>query len=877
MEPAQESPAERPEREGPPIDPYTAMTPRFWWLARAFAQRFFTGFQLEPGSTEELRKLEARGAVVYVMRYSSRLDYFLFNWLFLSEGIRLSCAANGIRYFYYRPPGKAFRLLFAAIVERLRRGSHRVRERQIVRTRRILSEGGSLFLFMRTAKVGQRWRSRRGAVASGHSELDYLREVVDTCFAQPIPVALVPLALFWRKGSRRQRRFLNVFYGAPARPSDTGKIISFLWNYRNLAVRVGTPIDLRAFVDERRTDGRERVVKQVRRSLMIFLRREEKPVLGAALRVLEKIEEAVMVEPEVQRAIEAVAAGRRSHARVEARARRYLREIAARPSATTLAILDGIVSWMFERLFGRVEVHGLDRIVEAAKLHPLVLVPSHRSHFDYLILSWLFYERHLVPPHVAAGINLAFWPLGPVFRRAGGFFLRRSFEGEPLYTAVFRSYVGLLIKDGATQEFFIEGTRSRTGKTLTPRLGMLSMIVEAFSRGVRSDLYLVPVGFTYERLVEESSMTEERHGEQKTRESLLGLVRSRRLLRHRFGSVMVRFGEPISLAERVRAERLTPSQGDPEDRSELRRIIEQLGYELCWRINGLITAGRSAVSSAALLSSPGQGLREEEFRARVEELGAILQLLQVPLSEPLEHALREGQPEATLELLLQSHLVERKASRTGGLLHYAANVRDRLDYYRTTIAPALVWPAVLALALRVDGTRESVLGEASAWLELLRFEYFPPSNEEERRRTLERLLDHMLARGWLAAGASGELTVLPAGASWLAFLVTPIRPVIDAYGALFEAVEVLEGAEVRKQLLEEARSILQDQLLVGEVCLPEAVSPVTLQNALALLVQEDVLCCEGRPTRPNTRFEPGPRWEHLHMLRKRVAGVLGSR
>jgi hypothetical protein len=196
------------------------MTPRFWWLARAFAQRFFAGFQLEPGSTEGLRKLEARGAVVYVMRYSSRLDYFLFNWLFLSEGIRLSCAANGIRFFYYRPLGKAFRLLFAGIVERLRRGSHPLRERQILRTRQILSEGGSLFLFLRTAKIGQRWRTRRGAVASGHSELDYLREVVDTCFAQPIPVALVPLALFWRKGSRPQRRFLNVFYGAPARPSS---------------------------------------------------------------------------------------------------------------------------------------------------------------------------------------------------------------------------------------------------------------------------------------------------------------------------------------------------------------------------------------------------------------------------------------------------------------------------------------------------------------------------------------------------------------------------------------------------------------------------------------------------------------------------------
>ncbi len=875
--PAQEGPLERPVLRGAAADPYTAMTPRFGNLARAFGRRFFSGFRLGPGAAEELRKLEARGAVVYVMRYSSRLDYFLFNWLFVSDGIRLSSVANGIRFYYYRPLGEALRLLFTGTLARLRRGFHGMRERQILRTRQVLREGGSLFLFLRTDKIGQALRTRRGAVASGHSELDYLREVVDTCFAEPVPVALVPLALFWRKGSRRERRFLNVFYGAPARPTDTGKVISFLWNYRNLAVRVGTSIDLRAFVDERREGGRERVVKQVRRALMIFLRREEKPVLGAALREVEKIEGAVMAEPELQRTIDEIARSPRSRARAEARARRYLREIAARQSPTALAILDVIVGWMFERLFGRVEVHGLDRIVEAAKLHPLVLVPSHRSHFDYLILSWLFYERHLVPPHVAAGNNLLFWPLGPIFRRAGGFFLRRSFEGDPLYTAVFRSYIRLLIKDGATLEFFIEGTRSRTGKTLTPRLGMLGMIIEAFAHGVRRDVYLVPVGFTYERLVEESSMTEQRRGSQKTGESFLELLRARRILGHRFGSVIVRFGEPISLAERVRGDLLAQGQDDPERRDALRGVTERLGHELCWRINGLITAGRSAVSATALLATPTQGLRDEEFRARVEGIGALLQFLEVPISEPVERALKEGQPEAMLELLLHARLVERKASRAGDLLYHAADVRDRLDYYRATILPALVWPAVLALSLRTGGTRDEVLREASAWLDLLRLEYFPPGSDTERRRMLERVLKHILVRGWAVAEPSGELTAPPDPMGWLEFLAAQIQPVLEAYRALFQVVDAYQGAEVRKQILEETGSVLKDHLLIGEAHFPESESPVTFQNALALLLREDVLRCEENPLRPDARFEPGPRWEQLEGLRERVAGALVSR
>ena len=858
-------------------DPYSAMTPRFGGPARIFGQRFFRGFQLGTRAVDELRKLEGQGAVVYVMRYASRLDYFLFNWLFLSEGIRLSTAANGIRFYYYRTFGQAVRRFFSGNLERLRRGSHGMREQQIVRMRQIVREGGSFFLFLRTDKIGQGLRTRRGAVASGHSELDYLREVVDSCFAEPVPVALVPLALFWRKGSRRRRRFLNLFYGGPGRPSDTTKVLSFLSNYRNLAVRVGTSIDLRAFVDGRREEGRERVVKQVRRSVMIFLRREEKPVLGAALRELWKIEEAVMAEPELRRTIAEVAAGQRSPARVEARARRYLREIAARQSPTALAILDVVVGWMFDKVFGRVEIHGVERIVEAAKLHPLVLLPSHRSHFDYLLLSWLFYERHLVPPHVAAGINLSFWPLGPIFRRAGGFFLRRSFEGDPLYTAVFRSYMRLLIKDGATQEFFIEGTRSRTGKTLMPRLGLLSMVVEAFARGVRRDVYLVPIGFTYEGLVEESSMTEERRGAKKTGESLFNLLRSRRLLRHRYGSVIVRFGEPVSLAERVRADLLSAGEASGEAKDELRRITERLGDELCRRINGLVTAGRSAVASAALLARPGRGLREDEFRARVKEVGALLELLQVPLSERVEQALAAGQPEATLELLLQSRLVERKTSRAGDLLHYPDEVRDRLDYYRATLAPALVWPAALALALRSGGTREEVLQEADSWLELLRSEYFPPADVHQRRVILERVLAHLETRDWVHAAASGELSVPTEAQSWLAFLAAQIEPVLEAYAALFQVVEAVEGTEVRKQILEEAQSVLKDQLLVGEARFPEAVSPVTFQNTLALLLREKVLRCDGSPLKPGTRFEPGPRWDEFKNLSGRVASALATR
>ena len=187
-------------------------------------------------------------------------------------------------------------------------------------------------------------------------------------------------------------------------------------------------------------------------------------------------------------------------------------------NSTWLAIGAATVGALFKRLFASIEVHRLNEIAEDAKRHPIVLVPSHRSYFDFLILSWLFYQNYLVPPHIAARENMAFGPFGYLFRNMGAFYLRKSFD-DPLYKEVFRAYVAYLVREGFTQEFFIEGGRSRTGKNLAPRLGMLSWDVDAFLEGNRKDLFFVPIAVSYERLVEESGMVEELDGGKKKEES----------------------------------------------------------------------------------------------------------------------------------------------------------------------------------------------------------------------------------------------------------------------------------------------------------------------------------------------------------------------
>ncbi len=843
------------------------MTEHFGRLAQSFGRRFFAEFDFEPGVAEPLRGLERSGAVVYVMRYGSRLDYFLFNWLFLAAGLRLSSFANGIRFYYYRPLPEALRLLWRAVLERVRRGYPGMRARSLAHARGVLASGGSMFLFLRTDKIGARLApTRRGALESGRSEHDFLEELVRAEFDLGGPVQLVPLALFWRKGPRLERRFLNLFYGAPERPTDTGKVISFLWNYRNLAVRVGQPIDLEAFVRERRASGEAAaiVARKVRRALMIFLRREEKPVAGAALRPLPRVEQLVLADPEVRRAIaDAAALARRPPERLQLAARRMLREIAAAPSPTMLAALDVLVTRILGRLFEGIEVRGLERVVEDAKLHPLVLIPCHRSHIDYVILSWLFYEHHLVPPLVAAGINLAFWPLGPIFRRAGAFFLRRSFDGDRLYATVFRTYVMQLLRDGTTQEFFIEGTRSRTGRTLPPRLGMLSMLIEAYARGVRSDVRLVPIGFSYERVVEEASLVEERRGAGKTGENLSGLLRARRLLRRRFGRVVVRFGESISLAEVIGPSRPLPGPAPEAEVAQRREKTAVLAREIARQLSELVAAGRTHVAAAALLASPAEGVRREELVRRVRQLAAVLERAGTTLGEALREDLA-GDLESTLAFLAEAGLIERVHDREGEIVRVEPSQRVVLDYYRNAISAALAPPAALALALRLGKTDAEAIAAASDWLDVLRGEFFPPPRE----RLAELLAQHLEALRALGPrdGAAAR--------DWIALCAAQIVPTQLAYRAVWSAVLDADGHGDVAALLAGSRDAVRRELLLGESRYPEAENPSSLENALAFLVEDQVLRCDAGLRKRGARIAPGPRFDELEGLAARLAGAL---
>jgi glycerol-3-phosphate O-acyltransferase len=862
-------------RAAPNVTHLAAMTPRFNLFFRGFARRFFRDIGLDASTVARLRDLEQRGSVIYVMRYASRLDYFLFNALFLREGLRLSRFANGIRFYYYRPIFEALRMALT----RSRNVSQEVEVAQArAQARQLVDAGESLFLFMRTARLRSWLRGKRGAIEQGRSEFDLLQEIVRTAWDSDRTVHVVPLALFWRKGPRARRRFLNLSYGAATRPTDLAKVMAFLTTYRGLRVKVGDAVDLGSFIERRRDEGEQAVARKLRRTILMFLYREEKIVEGPTLEPRHKVQETVIRDSRVQNAIEDLSREKnRPLEWARAEAEKMVREIAANMNSTFLAILNFVVGLINRRLFVSIEVSGIDKVAEYAKRHPLVLVPSHRSYFDFTIMSCLFYENHLVPPHIAARDNMAFGPFGFIWRRAGAFFMRKSFD-DPLYKEVFRAYLAYLIREGFTQEFFIEGGRSRTGKTTAPRLGILTWNVEAFLGSSRRDLFFVPIAITYERLVEEGAMIGELEGGKKRDESIIGLVRARKYLQRRFGTAFVNFGEPISLADALGEDRERFAAGAPESEADKRAFIERLGNRIAERINWAVVPNATSVAACAVLGERRRGQFRDDLVARMQEIVDLLRLQDVRLTPAL--AGDEGDFRESIASLLRMDLVHSKQDSRGEILYFEESRRRALDLYRNSIVHFLAAPSLLARRLLAGPATDADLREDLAtWLDVFYGEFFTPRGVVMASH-FDALLDHFARYGWVER-SDGHVRATEKGMPTFRRLAEQTRGVVEVYFTTFAAAQALEDSISSNGLRKGAEEQYERSDLLGEVDRREAANPVTFANAVDALVKRGVLQREAASETPaparDVIYVPGPAFDDLPALRERLAAALAAR
>src|SRR6185503_5978035 len=387
---------------------------------------------------------------------------------------------------------------------------------------------------------------------------DLIRALFAMQRSRSTPILLVPQVFVWTKSpDRREAGVVDALLGTREWPGKIRTTMQFLRNYKNVIFRAGEPVDLAEFLGGAEGEGNgasaeddDARVRRLTYALLRRLERERRTIVGPVRKANDRMRTEIIKSPRLQGIIRDLAGeGEKERLVLTNRAFGMLRELESQPEAGVIRALDVALDTIVNRIYDGVEVdqEGLERVRDAAKRGTLVLLPSHKSHLDYLMLSFVFFHANLQLPLIAAGDNLSFFPLGLVLRRGGAFFIRRSFSGDRLYGSVVDAYVRRLIREGFSIEFFLEGGRSRTGKLLPPKLGLLNMVVEAAMAVPNKELFFVPVSIGYDRLVEGSSYVRELTGGEKQDEDARGLLKTTGLLRGRYGRLNIQFGEILSL------------------------------------------------------------------------------------------------------------------------------------------------------------------------------------------------------------------------------------------------------------------------------------------------------------------------------------------
>jgi glycerol-3-phosphate O-acyltransferase len=376
-------------------------------------------------------------------------------------------------------------------------------------------------------------------------------------------------------------------------------------------------------------------------------------------------------------------------------ARKHALEIAANYSESFIRFMSAVLGWLWNRLYDGVDFEHVEALNEIGDGAEIIYVPCHRSHMDYLLLSYVIYRKGFAVPHVAAGINLNLPVIGRFLRKGGAFFLRRTFKGDALYATVFAKYLGFMMARGHSLEYFIEGGRSRTGRLLSPRTGMLSMTLRAYLRDPKRPVFFIPVYFGYERIVEGRTYIGELSGVPKKKESLPGLLKAVvSVLRSKLGRVHVNLGRPIALDAVL--EQHNPqwrSVQEPQARAGwIGEAIADLGRRINVEINAAAAVTPVNLVAMAMLATPRQAMPEADLASQIELYQRLLR--DAPYG-PLVTVAADGGAQM-IRYLEAMGMLERQKHPLGDIMRMNPENAVLATYYRNNVLHLFALPSLLA-------------------------------------------------------------------------------------------------------------------------------------------------------------------------------------
>ncbi len=772
-------------------------------------------------NVETTRRCLKKGAVVHVQQYRSYLDYLILNY-FLKQ--------HDLPPVAFSEPNFMVRLIkgFSQTLGLVRRSS--------VNTGDVASSQYLFFL------------QHRGKFLSvkAATKVELLENLLQIQSHQEEPIFLIPQLTIWSKRPISVKRsWLDIFFGNPYQPGRIRKLIIFLRNYRQAFVRYGEPIDLSEWITGtgKRRQPKDNSIRELRWQIFQYFTEERVAVTGPSTRPRTWVLESVMKSAPVVKVMRELAAEEQvSIEEIELRSAKILSVMSADYRYSFIVFGDWVMSMVFRRIFSPIVVDkkGFERIRELLKKHPVIFTPSHKSHIDYLIFSSVMFNQRMAPPHIIAGENLSFFPMGYFFRHMGAIFIRRSFGGDRLYQVLLKTYLNHMLEARYSQEFFIEGGRSRTGKLLLPRLGILSIYVDGFLQNPSRDIMIQPISINYSKLIEQGSYSRELEGGEKKKESTGQLMSLWKVLKLRYGGLYLNAGDAISLKDYIESQVEDISDVDERER---RKIVKSLGDEIIYRINQAATVTASSLVALALLSTGKRGVTQSDLVAKVE---FILQYLKdnttARFTEELSNPLWAVSD--TLNMLKRDGNIN--IHQIGKETIYTINESKRLslDFYKNNIIHFFMSPAMLALAFLSCNSKEvskKDLRERTRFLAgLFSFEFVfdQDSTFQEKFNTL---LEQFTASGILVDSGS-KMKLGQDAEDSVSLFASAIRNFLESYWVVARVLPALMEKRMNQSrfmelVMEEGKKLS----LMGEIKQVEAYSKNNFKNGMQYLIQRGVL------------------------------------
>lgn len=825
-----------------------------------FFYKIFKRFSFDAAMTEPLKRMHREGTVIYCMKYRGVLDYLLYNLRFRRGRIPYPKLAFDLGVLFMLPLGRVLGIAKHYFGYLFRHGRF-PNPYTSGFYRSAISQGVTSLLCLIDPKGFTRHFI--------YSKEEALGLIIQTQREMSRPVYLVPVLVLYKIAAEKEKSsFLELLFGFSDKIGLLRKIVLFIRHRGHAFIDFGTPLNLKEYLAQKPDSlSLEETVQDIRKTLIDSIDTQKRVILGPVMKSRQQLKEIVLTDQDILKNMERLSKGNPlALKKIRKEAEGYFEEIAADFHSGFVEFFNITLTWLWKKIFQGIDVDPseLAMIRQWARKGSLIYVPSHKSHIDYLVLNYILLQNHMHVPRIAAGQNLAFWPMGYIFRKSGAFFIRRSFRGARLYAKVFDRYIKALLEEGHPLEFFIEGGRSRSGKLILPKTGFLSILLQAYRDGFCKDLVFVPASISYDRLLEEQAYLEELEGKEKQKESFWQFLGARRFLKRKYGNIYIRFGEPFSLKEYL---------GGREAHGE--ELQKEMAFHLVKSINKVTLVTPLSLVATTILTRHRRGFLMDELKETASVYHGFLKRYAVPTAPNLENLDRSL--EEAVSLLIGWKMVNVLTDIEGEETFYFVEDEKKreLEYYKNSTIHYFIANGFTAISL-LRGTAEvrSIEAVERDYLFLRRlfkseFIYGGANPAQELAQTLEYYRDEQLIT---ETDDKKGLRLTRLGLDRLPMWAAFVRTFLESY---WVASRVMLRWEQRPKKKGDLIKIMIFQGIrfhkMGLIEHLESVSQLTFQNAVRY-IRENVLASENKEEE-----DPALRLERLNRFSDTLHDIIQKR